>query len=81
MLIDGDNRMSQLSVCLAASPNFLLHADGAKQIIKHQAQTIRENWTSVCDQAQMTEADRQLLWHRQFLNPFVFFGAPAGMNA
>ena len=80
MLIDGGNRLSQLSVCLAASPNFLLHTDGAKQIIRHQVQVIRENWTVVCDQAQMTEADRQLLWRRQFLNPFAFFGAPAEIS-
>ena len=77
MLILGDNRMSQLSVCLAAAPNFLLDADRSKGIIKHQVQVIRKNWNAVCDEAQLTEADRQLFWHRQFLNPFAFFGAPA----
>lgn len=80
MLILGDNRMSQLSVCLAAAPNFLLGADRAKGIIKHQVQAIRDNWTVVCDEAQLTEADRQLFWHRQFLNPFAFFGSPAEIN-
>ena len=77
MLILGDNRMSQLSVCLAAAPNFLLDADRSKGIIKHQVEVIRENWNGVCDEAQLTEADRQLFWHRQFLNPFAFFDAPA----
>jgi serine/threonine-protein kinase HipA len=77
MLILGDNRMSQLSVCLAAAPNFLLDADRSKDIIKHQVEAIRKNWNGVCDEAQLTEADRQLFWHRQFLNPFAFFGAPA----
>ena len=77
MLIHGDNRMSQLSVCLAAAPNFLLDADRAKMIIKHQVRAIRDNWNTVCDKAQLTEADRQLFWHRQFLNPFAFYGAPA----
>ena len=76
MLILGDNRMSQLSVCLAAAPNFLLDADRSKGIIKHQVEVIRENWNGACDEAQLTEADRQLFWHRQFLNPFAFFGAP-----
>ena len=38
MLILGDNRMSQLSVCLAAAPNFLLDADRSKGIIKHQVE-------------------------------------------
>jgi serine/threonine-protein kinase HipA len=76
MLIHGDNRMSQLSVCLAAAPDYLLNEEKASQIIQHQVQIIRDHWNSVCDEAKLTEADRQLLWHRQFLNPFAFFGAP-----
>jgi serine/threonine-protein kinase HipA len=77
MLLHGDNRMSQLSVCLAAAPSFLLDADRAKMIVKHQVQTIRDRWNGVCDEAQLSGTDRQLFWHRQFLNPFAFFGAPA----
>jgi serine/threonine-protein kinase HipA len=77
MLIHGDNRMSQLSVCLAAAPNFLLDTDRAKMIIKRQVQAIRDNWSRLCDEARLTVADRQLFWHRQFLNPFAFFGSPA----
>lgn len=76
MLIHDRNRMSQLSVCLAAAPNFLLDVETAKRIVKHQVQTIRSHWTSVCDEAELTEADRQLFWHRQFLNPFAFYDAP-----
>jgi serine/threonine-protein kinase HipA len=77
MLMDGDNRMSQLSVCLAAAPNFFLDTERAKMVIKHQVQIIRDHWNGVCDEAQLTETDRQYFWHRQFLNPFAFFGAPA----
>ena len=76
MLIHDSNRMSQLSVCLVAAPNFLLDVETAKRIIKHQVQTIRSHWTSVCHEAELTEADRQLFWHRQFLNPFAFYDAP-----
>jgi serine/threonine-protein kinase HipA len=76
MLIHDSNRMSQLSVSLAAAPNFLLDVETAKSIIKHQVQIIRSFWTSICDEAELTEADRQLLWHRQFLNPFAFYDAP-----
>jgi serine/threonine-protein kinase HipA len=81
MLILGDNRMSQLSVCLAAAPSFLLDADKSKAIVKHQVQSIRDNWDRVCDEAQLMVADRRLFWHRQFLNPFAFFGAPGEIGS
>jgi serine/threonine-protein kinase HipA len=77
MLIHGNNRMSQLSVCLTAAPNFLLSAEKAQSIIQGQVLVIRENWTRVCDEAELTESDRRLFWGRQFLNPFAFYGAPA----
>jgi serine/threonine-protein kinase HipA len=80
MLIHGGNRMSQLSVCLEAAPNFLLDTERAAAIIKHQVQAIRHHWKSVCDEAQLTEIDRQFFWRRQFLNPFAFFGAPTEIS-
>jgi serine/threonine-protein kinase HipA len=76
MLIHEDNRMSQLSVCLAAAPNFLLDSETAKMVIKHQVQIIRSRWTDVCNEAELAPADRQFLWGRQFLNPFAFYNAP-----
>ncbi len=76
MLIHDENRMSKLSVCLAAAPNFLLDAETATATIKHHVQVIRSHWTSVCDEAELPEIDRQFLWHRQFLNPFAFYDAP-----
>jgi len=77
MLIAGDNRMSQLRVCLDAAPRFLLDTERAKAIIERQVRVICENWKGVCGEAQLTEAERQYLWRRQFLNPSVFVGAPA----
>ena len=81
MLIYGNNRMSQLSVCLKTAPHFLLDVAAATSIMKHQVQIIRANWTSVCDEAELPKADRQFLWQRQFLNPFAFYGAPAEISA
>lgn len=76
MLIYDDNRMSRLSVCLDAALHFLLDEETAKLMIKHQVETIRSNWTRVCDEAALSQAERQFLWHRQFLNPFAFYNAP-----
>jgi serine/threonine-protein kinase HipA len=58
MLIDGDNRMNQLSICLAVAPNSLPNTERAKMIIKHQVQIIRDHWVRVCDEAQLARADR-----------------------
>jgi serine/threonine-protein kinase HipA len=81
MLIYGNNRKSQLSVCLEAAPQFLLDAGAATSIVLHQVQIIRSNWTNVCDEAELPEADRRLLWQRQFLNPFAFYGSSIEISA
>jgi len=74
MLISGDNRMSQLSACLAAARNFLLSPEEARGIIERQIAVIEENWASVCDEANLSQTDRALFWKRQFLNPFSLEG-------
>ena len=70
MLIFGNNRMSQLTTCLATAHNFLLSQNEAKEIIAHQIQTITSHWESVCAEAELSEVDKRLLWKRQFLNPY-----------
>jgi serine/threonine-protein kinase HipA len=74
MLIFGTNRMSRLDVCLRAAKNFLLDGYEAKEIIDRQIKTMKERWDAVCDEAEMSETDRRLLWGRQFLNPYAFEG-------
>ncbi|WP_337842429.1 type II toxin-antitoxin system HipA family toxin [Rheinheimera sp.] len=70
MLIAGNNKLSQLATCLAAAHNFLLSSDEAKAIFEYQIQAITDHWEVVCDEARLSEVDKQLLWQRQFLNPF-----------
>ena len=70
MLIFGNNRMSQLTTCLATAHNFLLSQNEAKEIFAHQIQTISDHWESVCAEAELSEVDKRLLWKRQFLNPY-----------
>jgi serine/threonine-protein kinase HipA len=80
MLIRGGDRASRLGVCIAAATGFLLTAEEAKAIIARQVAIVRECWTRICDEAALADADRRLLWGRQFLNPFAFEDLPAEMG-
>lgn len=74
MLINGQDRRSKLSVCLDAAHVFLLSRKEALAVIESQLETINSHWEAVCEEAQLTEMDKKFLWHRQFLNPFIFEG-------
>lgn len=77
MLIHGDNRMSQVSSCIEAAHHFLLSKENALEIYQAQRKMIEQHWQSVCDEASLSEVDRNLLWGRQFLNPFALGGLGA----
>ncbi len=81
MLIHGDDRMSQISSCIKAAHHFLLSKEDAFEIYQAQRQVIEQNWQSVCDEASLREVDRNLLWGRQFLNPFALEGLDAGESS
>ncbi len=70
MRICGNNNLSQLKTALAAAHNFLIDKKSAHAMIAHQITTIQNNWDVVCEEAKLNDADKQLLWQRQFLNPF-----------
>ena len=70
MLISGDNNLSQLKTCLEAANHFLLSEENAHTIFAHLTETIEQHWGTVCDEAEMSEVDKNLLWGRQFLNPY-----------
>jgi serine/threonine-protein kinase HipA len=72
---DNDNR-SQLALCLKSTPQFQLTEADARAIILRQVNTIRAHWEGICDEANLSAADRALLYGRQFLNPFAFYDAP-----
>lgn len=76
MLIIGDNRMSNLAVCLSASAKFLLSEQEAIELITHCIRSVRDNWEAICDEASLSEVDRKFLWGRAFLNPFIFENTP-----
>ncbi len=70
MLIAGNNNLSQLRTCLATAKNFLLSGEEARGIFAHLQATIEQHWQAVCDEAELSQVDRALLWRRQFLNPY-----------
>lgn len=74
MLISGNNRFSKIETCLETAHNFLLSRSEAFTIFEKQKDIIEENWDAICDEAKLTEIDKNLLWSRQFLNPFAFEG-------
>ena len=73
MKISGDNNLSQLKFCLEAAHHFLLSAEEALAICQHIEGVIRQYWVQVCEEAQLSEIEKKLLWERQFLNPFSFW--------
>jgi len=70
MLISGSNNLSQLKLCLETARHFLLSDDDARAIFDHLIEAIEQNWKVVCDEAELNEVDRSLLWGRQFLNQY-----------
>lgn len=76
MLILGNERQSQIALCLKAASSFLLNDADATKIVKDQINVIKSRWPSVCQEAKLSEVDKNLFWRRQFLNPYAFIGAP-----
>lgn len=72
MLINGDDRFSRIATCLSAAHHFLLSEKDAVAIVEGQLRCIGENWRAVCEEAKLSETDRNLFWGRQFINPFAF---------
>ena len=70
MLIYGNNNLSWLKSCLETAHNFLLSKVEARDIFEKLITTVEQHWDTVCEEAELSDADKKLLWGRQFLNPF-----------
>lgn len=70
MKILENSNLSQLKFCLEAARHFQLSQEDALDICAHIEDVIRQYWDEVCEEAQLKEVDKKLLWKRQFLNPF-----------
>jgi len=76
MNIHGENKLSQLGNCLAACIAFQLSEDEAKKLITSLVEAIKENFVAICEEATLSEVDKNLFWRRQFLNPYCFYDLP-----
>ncbi len=76
VLLGDGYRLSQVVACLARSSTYLLTEAEAGEIVDSQTETIEREWASVCELAQLSEADRRRLWHGAVLNPYATEGYP-----
>ena len=74
MRLHGGARRSQLSLCLDSAYGFHLSKEAALDIMRGQIAAIAGHWTSVCEEAALSDADRRILWRGQFLNDLAFEG-------
>ena len=64
-----DNGSYRIDECnLKRAINFLLSKEDAKSIFNSQITLIEKHWDTICDEAELSIIDRNLLWRRQFLN-------------
>lgn len=72
MAYDRDgNRWSRTAPLIAAADLYLLDHGDAKAIVEHQRTIIEEQWTAAADACALSPVDRNILWRRAVLNPFV----------
>lgn len=64
-------RYSQVGGCVARAATYHLSRDAAREIVDRQIDVIERHWSDVCDEAGLTQVQRDALWRRQFLNPFA----------
>jgi len=66
------NRDARLELLIDAAPLYLLDRNQGRAIIDSLETTIREQWSDVCDAAELTTVQRERFWNRQFLNQHAF---------
>jgi serine/threonine-protein kinase HipA len=75
MAIGADGyRFSQVAGCVSRASTYLLSESDAREIVDRQIETIESQWNDVCEQAALTEVERNGFWRRQFLNPYATEG-------
>ncbi|HZI90589.1 MAG TPA: HipA domain-containing protein [Thermoleophilaceae bacterium] len=63
-------RYSQVAGCVDRAAIYHLTRADAQEIVDHQIDVIKTHWDDVCDEAGLTQVERDTFRDRQFLNPF-----------
>lgn len=66
-------RESRLAICRDAGETYLLSRSEAAEVIDEVLTVINEEWDEAAELARLTVQDKQRLWHRQVLNPYIYF--------
>jgi serine/threonine-protein kinase HipA len=74
MLVNGEDKRSLLETCRLSASNFLVSNRDAREIINHQIEVITGSWSDICNEAELSDVERNFLWRRQFLNDYAFEG-------
>jgi len=74
MRIASERNLSRLDLCVESAAIFGLSTEAATHIIEHQLNIIKTKWESVCDECDLHDTDRRLLWRQQIFNPFSVEG-------
>lgn len=73
MALEGiEGNYSTLSNVLSISESFQIPKHEALDIIERMVSEIKQNWEPVCDEAELSTAERERLWKKVILNPFCF---------
>lgn len=74
MRIAGEQNFSKLDLCLENAVLYGLNTKSGQAIIEHQIRVIKNRWKSICNEVNLSETERRLMWRRQIFNPFSVEG-------
>lgn len=81
LALDAGKTASRLELCLSLHQKFHMNFASAKTLINFVVSTIRHEFAAVCDEAQLSQVDRQRVMGRAILNPSIFYPAEGNDRA
>jgi serine/threonine-protein kinase HipA len=70
----AEGNHSTLSNVLSICASFQLDEETAREMIEEILACVKENWSTICDEAKMTRVECDRFWQRAILNPYCLQG-------